>query len=950
MGRVVGIDLGTTNTAVAVLVDGKPKVLEDERGYKVLPSCVSSKGDGRFIVGHAAYNLILTRPGRTVYATKRLIGRRFDSPEVQEARKRMQYQLREAPDGGVQVQVGDAWMSPVEVAAIILQVVKSVAERSLGDTVESCIVTVPAYFNHAQRQATLEAANLAGLHCERLLNEPTAAALAYGFKKTINKTVLVFDLGGGTFDVSILRVGDGLYETLATVGDTYLGGEDFDFRIVDWIAAEFQKMRGVDLRSDRHTLQRLKDAAERAKCELSFADRTIVSVPHVTPTDNLELPFTRANLESITADLVERCLEVCRKAVQEAGLSLATIDEVILVGGQSRMPRLRAAVTTLFGKEPSRAVHPEEAVAVGASIHAGSLDDPEVPGAVLLDVTPFDLGIDAAGGLFTPVVQRNSRVPCSETRTFVTARDNQDTVKIVVRQGASRVASENEFLGEFVMAGLTLAPRFQTRVDVSFRLDTNGILHVTAIEKGTGERKQITIRNYAQRATEPAMPSAEEAKEDRTRRSQETVVAEVTPAPVTAPPESVKKKAGFFDSLFGRKKAPEKPSKPAKAPEPAPPVPEQVAAKSAEPAQPSLIDLSTITPPPEEATITPLDLEEPLVDDLEETQPARLGLAGESAAPQQPVDPFAQPIRSQAPSSSKAQPASLLDASLFDENTSVDDLYNSLTQDLNSKEASEEDDAFFLGDGLPQEGELVSFQDLPDQDAPPLFLGGEQKEEPLFLGGERKASQEGKTPKEEPLFLGGERKASQEGKSLKEETLFLGGPEDDSGSLADELARQLEDDSGKLSHPYPSEDDDTPDAPLSSGGAKGIGRTIAPPSSDLDGISEDLLSAFSTAPAVPAKTGKPARIKLNYKRFDVFAAEYRENLRRGGAFIKTEKPLQVGRSCVFEIRVPGVPDPVVFDAVVTSTQDGKDGREAGMGVEYRMDERQRMHVERLLKA
>ncbi|HND31871.1 MAG TPA: Hsp70 family protein, partial [Myxococcota bacterium] len=633
MGRVVGIDLGTTNTAVAVLVDGKPKVLEDERGYKVLPSCVSAKGDGRFIVGHAAHNLIITRPGRTVYATKRLIGRRFDSPEVTEARNRMQYQIREAPDGLVQAQVGDAWMSPTEIAAIILQVVKSIAERGLGDGVDSAVITVPAYFNHQQRQATLDAAQLAGLRCERLLNEPTAAALAYGFKKTAEKTILVFDLGGGTFDVSVLRIGDGLYETLSTVGDTYLGGEDFDFRLVDYLADNFKQKHGIDLRNDKHTLQRLKDAAERAKCELSFSERTTISVPHVTPTANLEVTVTRNNLEQITADLVARCVEVTRKAVVEAGIELREVEEVVLVGGQSRMPRLREAVTGLFGKEPSRSVHPEEAVAVGAAIYAAGLDDPEQPGAVLLDVTPFDLGIDSAGGMFTPVIERNSRVPGQQGRSFVTARDGQDVVKIVVRQGNSRVASENEFLGEFLMTGLTRAPRFQTKVEVTFRLDSNGILHVTAVEKGTGEKKQIIIRNYAQRATDAKMPSPEEAAADRERRAKEEVGAEtIAPVAVSA---GTKKKAGFFDSLFGAK---------SKTPKAAKATPEAKAPVALPPEEaPAAIDLSAVAAP---IQMPPLPTPEPEAPPPPppSSRPVAIGLAGEGSA----VDPFATPVEAEA--------------------------------------------------------------------------------------------------------------------------------------------------------------------------------------------------------------------------------------------------------------------------------------------------------------
>ncbi|RME28397.1 MAG: molecular chaperone DnaK, partial [Deltaproteobacteria bacterium] len=496
MGRSIGIDLGTTNTVVAVLHEGRPQVVEDDKGYRVLPSVVSVDDFGTATVGHAARNKILTDPDRTVYAFKRLMGRRFDSEQAVEARKRVGYEIRPAADGLCTLRLGNQVLTPVEVSALVLQTAKEMAERALGEPVDEAVITVPAYFNHQQRAATFEAARVAGLRCERLLNEPTAAALAYGFRRDSDRTIVVYDLGGGTFDVSVLHLSGGVYEILATKGDTYLGGEDFDYRLVDYLADHFQTQTGVDLREDRTALQRIKDAAERAKCELSFTDRTTVLVPRITPQHNLELAVTRLTLESLVEDLVDRTLDVTRRALSDAGLQLSDIDDVILVGGQTRMPRVREAISGLFGREPSRGVHPEEVVAIGAAVHAASLTDrDDAPQHVLIDVTPFDLGIDVIGGLFQPIIPRNTHVPTSETRAFATSQDDQEAVRVTVRQGDSRFADENEFLGEFIMSGLTPAPRMQTKVEVTFRIDSNGMLHVSAMEPGTGESRRITIRN-----------------------------------------------------------------------------------------------------------------------------------------------------------------------------------------------------------------------------------------------------------------------------------------------------------------------------------------------------------------------------------------------------------------------------------------------------------------------
>ena len=565
MARTIGIDLGTTNTVIAVFQKGRPKVLEDEKGYKVLPSVVSQKDDGSFIVGQAAKNRILTHPDTTVYAVKRLIGRRFDSQQSQDASRRMPYDLVEGPDGSAHLLMGDTEMSPVEVSSIILKVARQVAERAMGESVEDAVITVPAYFNHQQRQATMEAAALAGLRCDRLLNEPTAAALAYGHRKDIERNVVIFDLGGGTFDISVLHLSSGVYEVLATSGDTYLGGEDFDLRIVDWLSDKFLSDFRVDLREDPTALQRIKDAAERAKCELSFTDRVTVLVPRITSSTNLEYPLSRSQLEKLCADMVDRTVEITREAVAMAGLQLRQIDDIVLVGGQTRMPRVREAIASLFGKEPSRSVHPEEVVAIGAAVHAESLDSPEASNTLLIDVTPFDLGIDSAGGFFSTIIERNTRIPFTRTRTFTTASENQERVRITVRQGASRVAKENEFLGEFVLEGLRSAGRMEQKLDVTFRIDANGILHTSCVDRLTGERKQLVIKKYSESAASPSMPSEEDIQREAQRReSMREALGDDAPE-AAAPPvdreiKVPEKSGGFLSSLFGKKKKAAPPS------------------------------------------------------------------------------------------------------------------------------------------------------------------------------------------------------------------------------------------------------------------------------------------------------------------------------------------------------------------------------------------------------
>ncbi len=688
MGKAIGIDLGTTNTAVAVLIDGRPRVIEDDKGYKVLPSCVSMQPGGKAVVGQAARSLALTQPDRTVQAVKRLIGRRFDSPEVEQIRRRAGFGIKPAPDGTcLVVMAGETW-TPVQVSALVLQHAREIAEKALDETVDEAVITVPAYFNHAQRSATFEAARLAGLRCERLLNEPTAAALAYGFRKDLNRTILIYDLGGGTFDVSVLQLSKGVYEVLATAGDTFLGGEDFDHRLVDHLADHFQSTHNMDLRTDREALQRLKDASERAKCELSFTDRTNILIPRITLRDNLELAVTRLTLEGLVEDMVERSLQITRQAVTDAGLKIADIDDVVLVGGQTRMPRVREAIGALFQKEPSRSVHPEEVVAIGAAVHAHSLVNPEASKPLLLDVTPFDLGIDVAGGLFQTIITKNSHVPASGTRTFATAHDNQDNVQVTVRQGESRFAAENEFLGRFVMAGLPPAPRMGTKVEVTFRLDSNGMLHATALEVATGERKRITIRNYAEIAQSEgkveaviegdtgaptaAAPAPAAAAKGKGKAKKEKVAKATGPGAADA---GVKEKAGLLGKLFGRKSAAPAANAPAVAagspvpPAPAPPVAAGDRWAADEPAQVQPEELAEVEP--ETLGVGALQMLEPLDEEpgplpfeggglipLDDLGAGDEGFADAFAMPAEADDPFASadPFAPPAPAPASADP------------------------------------------------------------------------------------------------------------------------------------------------------------------------------------------------------------------------------------------------------------------------------------------------------
>jgi molecular chaperone DnaK len=497
MAKVIGIDLGTTNSCVAVMEGGKPKVVENAEGARTTPSIVAFTKDGERLVGQPAKRQAVTNPDNTVFAVKRLIGRRFDDPVTKKDTELVPYKISRGPNGDAWVNAGGKDYSPSQISAFTLQKMKETAEAYLGETVTQAVITVPAYFNDAQRQATKDAGQIAGLEVLRIINEPTAAALAYGLEKQDGKTIAVYDLGGGTFDISILEIGDGVFEVKSTNGDTFLGGEDFDAKIVDWLAEEFKKQEGIDLRNDRLALQRLKEGAERAKIELSSAQTTEVNLPFITADQNgpkhLVKSITRADLERLVADLIQRTLEPCKKALADAGVSAADISEVVLVGGMTRMPRVREVVKEFFGKEPHTGVNPDEVVAMGAAIQAGVLQG-DVKDVLLLDVTPLSLGIETLGGVFTRMIDRNTTIPTKKGQTFSTAEDNQNAVTIRVFQGEREMAADNKILGQFDLVGIPPAPRGVPQIEVTFDIDANGIVHVSAKDRGTGKEQQIRIQ------------------------------------------------------------------------------------------------------------------------------------------------------------------------------------------------------------------------------------------------------------------------------------------------------------------------------------------------------------------------------------------------------------------------------------------------------------------------
>ncbi|MCG6206472.1 molecular chaperone DnaK [Rhodopseudomonas sp. HC1] len=497
MGKVIGIDLGTTNSCVAVMDGKNSKVIENAEGMRTTPSIVAISDDGERLVGQPAKRQAVTNPERTFFAVKRLVGRRYDDPMVEKDKKLVPYKIVKAGNGDAWVEADGQTYSPSQVSAFILQKMKETAEAHLGQKVDQAVITVPAYFNDAQRQATKDAGKIAGLEVLRIINEPTAAALAYGLDKTKAGTIAVYDLGGGTFDVSILEIGDGVFEVKSTNGDTFLGGEDFDMRLVSYLADEFQKEQGINLRNDKLALQRLKEAAEKAKIELSSTTQTEINLPFITADQSgpkhLTMKLTRAKFEALVDDLVQKTIEPCRKALKDAGLTAGEIGEVVLVGGMTRMPKVQEVVKQLFGKEPHKGVNPDEVVAIGAAIQAGVLQG-DVKDVLLLDVTPLSLGIETLGGVFTRIIDRNTTIPTKKSQVFSTAEDNQNAVTIRVFQGEREMAADNKILGQFDLMGIPPAPRGMPQIEVTFDIDANGIVNVSAKDKATGKEQQIRIQ------------------------------------------------------------------------------------------------------------------------------------------------------------------------------------------------------------------------------------------------------------------------------------------------------------------------------------------------------------------------------------------------------------------------------------------------------------------------
>ncbi len=542
MGRIIGIDLGTTNSVVAIMEGSEPTVIPSSEGGRLIPSVVAvNPKTGERLVGKVARNQAVINPENTIFSIKRFMGRKFEDPEVQRAMKFVPYKVSAAPNGDVRVHMGGREYSPPEISAMILQKIKADAEAYLGETVDQAVITVPAYFNDAQRNATKDAGKIAGLEVQRIVNEPTASSLAYGLDNQKNGVIAVYDLGGGTFDVSILEVGDGVFEVRSTNGDTYLGGDDFDQVVINWIADEFKKENGIDLRNDRQALQRLKEAAEKAKIELSTVINTEINLPFITADasgpKHLNMNLSRAKLESLTQHLIQRSVEPCRAALKDAGLEAKDIDTVILVGGMTRMPAVVETVKNIFGKEPSKGVNPDEVVGLGAAIQGGVLKG-DVKGILLLDVTPLTLGVETLGGVATPMIERNTTIPTKKSQVYSTASDNQTQVEIHVVQGERPMAGDNKSLGKFILDGIPPAPRGVPQVEVTFDIDANGILNVSARDKATGREQKITITassGLSKSEVEQMVQEAERhAAEDVKRREEAEVKNQAESAVLTA--------------------------------------------------------------------------------------------------------------------------------------------------------------------------------------------------------------------------------------------------------------------------------------------------------------------------------------------------------------------------------------------------------------------------------